>query len=250
MCCLELQSNRVEDGLSLVDLRCLTDVVDILDWADAIAPADQPALIAVDAPTIIINPTGMRLPDRLAHRHFGKYHAGCYPANLGRPFAERTTELGRSLEQRGFVHAPYITPQQPGRYQIEVFPHAAMIGLFGLERILKYKKGRLAERRIGLAQLRDRIFNDLPTQTPRLNLTETDWLDIPQTGKALKDLEDRLDSLICAYIAAYWWVWGTARNRVLGNLEEGYIVVPTGGEVEGAREMGSKGAGDETGCSV
>ena len=230
LCCLELQSNRVEDGLFLVDLRCLTDMADILNWVDAIAPADQPALIAVDAPTIITNPTGMRLPDRLAHRHFGKYHAGCYPANLGRPFAERTTGLGHSLEQRGFIHAPLITPQQPGRYQIEVFPHAAMIGLFGLERILKYKKGRLAERRVGLTQLRDLIFNDLPTQTPRLNLADADWLDIPNTGKALKDLEDRLDSLICAYIAAYWWVWGTARNRVLGDLEAGYIVVPIGGE--------------------
>ncbi|MGP1382258.1 MAG: DUF429 domain-containing protein [Thainema sp.] len=230
LCCLELQPNYVEDGLHLVDLRCLTDMADILAWVDEIAPASEPALIAVDAPTIIPNSTGMRRPDRLAHQHFGKYHAGCYPANLGRPFAERTTGLGHSLEQRGFVHAPRITRQQLGRYQIEVFPHAAMIGLFGLERILKYKKGRLAERKIGLTQLRDRIFNGLPTQTPKLNLTHTNWAKIPKTGKALKDLEDRLDSIICAYIAAYWWVWGLERNLVLGNLESGYIVVPTNTE--------------------
>lgn len=227
MCCLELKSARVEDGLDLVDLRCLTEMGEILAWIDAIAPPGQPAIIAVDAPTIITNPTGMRIPDRLAHRHFGKYHAGCYPANLGLPFAERTTGLGRSLEQRGFAHAPQLTPQQPGRYQIEVFPHAAMIGLFRLERILKYKKGRLADRRSGLAQLRDRILTDLPTQIPPLNPIGADWvLEIPTTGKALKDLEDRLDSLICAYIAAHWWFWGSDRNLVLGNLESGYIIVP------------------------
>lgn len=227
LCCLELDPDGLEEGLRLIDLRCLTEMADILAWIDAIAPAPEPALIAVDAPTIITNPIGMRLPDRLAHQHFGKYHAGCYPANLGLPFAERTTGFGRSLEQRGFRHAPDITPKQPGRYQIEVFPHAAMIGLFRLERILKYKKGRLAERREGLAQLCDRIFNDLPTQTPQLQLGDPAWANIPKTGKALKDLEDCLDSLICAYIAAHWWFWGSKRNLVLGDLNSGYIVVPT-----------------------
>ncbi|MCY7392409.1 MAG: hypothetical protein LH647_13285, partial [Leptolyngbyaceae cyanobacterium CAN_BIN12] len=42
----------------------------------------------------------------------------------------------------------------------------------------------------------------------------------------LKAVEDQLDSLICAYIAAHWWHWGTERNVVLGDRAEGYIVVP------------------------
>lgn len=51
---------------------------------------------AVDAPTIIPNATGMRLPDKLSHKHFGRYHAGCYPANLNRPFAQNTVAFGEA----------------------------------------------------------------------------------------------------------------------------------------------------------
>ncbi len=47
-----------------------------------------------------------------------------------------------------------------------------------------------------------------------------------QTGKELKAIEDRLDSLLCAYVAAYWWYWGEAKNMVLGNLDTGFIVIP------------------------
>ena len=59
----------------------------------------------------------------------------------------RTVEFGLSLEARGFTHAPVIVPKELGRYQIEVFPHPAIVHLFSLNRILKYKKCTLAERR-------------------------------------------------------------------------------------------------------
>jgi predicted RNase H-like nuclease len=224
LCCLAWDAEQ--QVLNLIDLQCYVALTDILTWIDQTAPAPEPALVAVDAPTLIPNQTGMRLPDRLTHQYFGKHHAGCYPANLSRPFADRTTGFGRSLEERGFAHAPNIAPQQPGRYQIEVFPHAAMIGLFQLDQILKYKKGRLAQRQAGLQQLRDRILTHLPQKTPRLHIAAEDIPRIPSKGKALKDVEDRLDSIICAYTAAYWWRWGEARNYVLGDRTSGYIIVP------------------------
>jgi predicted RNase H-like nuclease len=173
----------------------------------------------------------MRLCDRLTHKHFGRYHAGCYPANLGLAFAERTVGFGLSLEARGFSHAPTMKAQQPGRYQVEVFPHPATVELFRLERILKYKKGKLAERRVELARLLDYIVDCLPKLEPSLDLQDFQP-EIPFTGAALKDLEDRLDSLICAYVAAHWWYWGMERNWVLGSdvaaeaQVTGYIIVP------------------------
>jgi predicted RNase H-like nuclease len=51
-------------------------------------------------------------------------------------------------------------------------------------------------------------------------------LEIPTTGAALKATEDKLDSLICAYVAAYWWYWGEQRNLVLGDCTTGYIIIP------------------------
>lgn len=233
LCCLIWQNLQ----LQLLDLTRLTTIAEVLSWVDAWIEPGEPAIIAVDAPTLIANSTGMRLADRLAHKHFGRYHAGCYPANLGRPFAERTVAFGRSLEARGFMHAPTIVPQQLGRYQIEVFPHPAIVHLFGLDRILKYKKGRLADRRTELIRYRDYSLTVLPTLEPRISLinptSATALLaEVPQQGAALKALEDQLDSLICAYVAAHWWYWGATRNLVLGPETpescciEGYIVVP------------------------
>jgi predicted RNase H-like nuclease len=222
LCCLVWQDGQ----LHLQALHRELAIADILDWVDHHAPGSEAAMIAVDAPTLIPNQSGMRVPDRLAHQYFGRYHAGCYPANLGHTFAQRTVGFGLSLEQRGFVHAPVLTAQQPGRYQIEVFPHPAMVSLFGLDRILKYKKGTLAERRPELAKLRQYSLDRLPKLEPRLILSETALPEIPLKGLALKAVEDRLDSLICAYVAAHWWYWGLTRNWVLGDRDTGYIVVP------------------------
>jgi predicted RNase H-like nuclease len=186
-------------------------------------------MIAVDAPTLIPNATGSRLADKLTHKYFGKYHAGCYPANQNLPFAERTVNFGLELESRGFAHAPTIQPQKPGRYQIEVFPHPAIINLFNLERILKYKKGRLNERRLELIKLQNYILDILPTLTPSLltlRLCGSLSAEIPSTGPALKAAEDKLDSLICAYVAAHWWYWGEQHNIVLGDGNTGYIIIP------------------------
>ncbi|MEL6500965.1 MAG: DUF429 domain-containing protein [Cyanobacteria bacterium J06623_1] len=79
LCCLKWQN----DSLELIELTTILEVAEILAWIDHQAPDQTPALVAIDAPTIIPNQTGMRLPDKLTHKHFGRYHAGCYPANLG-----------------------------------------------------------------------------------------------------------------------------------------------------------------------
>jgi predicted RNase H-like nuclease len=230
LCCLEWQAGQLE----LLDLQRLTTTDDLLNWVDRWLPGDQHGGVAVDAPTLIPNETGMRLPDRLAHKYFGRYHAGCYPANLNSPFAKRTVAFGLSLEARGFHHAPTIAPQQPQRFQIESFPHPAIVHLFKLNRILKYKKGALAERRSELSRLRQYIYELLPLQEPALDVSQgkVSIPQIPQRGVDVKAVEDQLDSIICAYIAAHWWYWGLERNLVLGDREEGYIVVPGLGRVE------------------
>lgn len=222
LCYLQL----IDGKLEIQDLDRKEFIADILTWIDTCVTPQEPAIIAVDAPTLIPNATGSRLPDKLTHKYFGKYHAGCYPANLNLPFAERTVKFGLELESRGFAHAPTIEPQKPGRYQIEVFPHPAIVHLFNLERILKYKKGRLSDRRLELIKLYNYIIEILPFLQPPLDLAGSFLPEIPTTGAALKEVEDKLDSLICAYVAAYWWYWGEQRNLVLGDRTTGYIVIP------------------------
>jgi predicted RNase H-like nuclease len=225
VCALEWQNQQ----LVMVALdRCET-IPEILDWIQT--HAHQSTGIAVDAPTIITNPTGMRPCDRLTHVHFGKYDAGCYPANLGRPFAQRTIKFAEALLDWGFAHAPTIVPQSEGRWQIEVFPHPATVHLFGLGKIIKYKKGRLSDRCQGLTQLYTYIKHYLPQRYPPLAVSGLFLeLQVPPlaelTGKQLKSIEDKLDSIVCAYVCAHWWYWGLAKNVVLGDGQTGFIVVP------------------------
>lgn len=90
---------------------------------------------------------------------------------------------------------------------IETYPHPAHIELFGLTRILKYKKGRVEEKRKGLRQYID-LLRSLADQTPSLQAETVPFLtdDVEQLrGKKLKEREDLLDSLFCAYTAAYLW---------------------------------------------
>lgn len=207
--------------LRLEELDRIAEPQVLLEWIDDRA-AVGPALVAVDAPLIIPNESGMREPDRLAHRMWGRYHAGAYPANQRMPFAARTTSLSRELARRGFRHAASIEPLRPGRYQIECFPHAAIVQLFRLNRILKYKKGLRAERGHQLARLAELIALLAAFDPP---LDAACLPGIPPRG-SLKPVEDQLDALVCAYAGAYWWYWGAVRNDVLGTEELGYVVAP------------------------
>lgn len=212
-----------DDALRLISMERRTGLSAVLEFVDQHS-GYAPAMVAVDAPTVIPNATGMRDADKLMHRHFGRFHAGAYPANLGRPHAARTIELGNALVARGFQHSASMHARRPGRYQIEVHPHAATIELFDLPRILKYKRGRLAARKAELSRYRKLLLNGLPRLSPPV--LDLALPHIPPNGPALKELEDQMDGLLCAYIGAHWWYWGCERNLVCGDTQRGYIVVP------------------------
>jgi predicted RNase H-like nuclease len=211
-------------SLTLAGTQRLDSVEEVLEWVDA-ETRDRNALVAVDAPTIIKNAQGMRTVDRLMHRNFGKYHAGAYPANLGRPYAANTTRLGEELLQRKFAHADQIAHRKPGRFQIEVYPHAAIVELFDLPRIIKYKKGVIARRFEELTRYRNLILTRMPGLRPPLAISALPSFEL--SGPRMKIAEDQLDAVICAYIGAHWWFWGNEGNLVCGSVKEGgYIVVP------------------------
>jgi len=208
--------------LRLSSLELAADHGAVLAWVRAQA-GDGPALVAVDAPTIIRNPSGQRPAERLLNAAFRRYGLGCHPANLGRPFAARTNAFAAALEELGFRHAPRLEARSPGRFQIEVFPHAAIVSLFGLDYRLKYKKGTVPERVVQLRRLRGFLFTLAQADPPCLL---EDLPEVPSGGGARKDVEDRLDAVVCAYTAAHYWWWGSARNRTFGDAESGFLVVP------------------------
>lgn len=207
--------------LRLHNIERLEDIDDILSWIQDEAGTGN-AIAAVDAPLVIRNQTGIRPAERELNADFRRFHAGCHAANLGRPFAGNVIAFSRRLAALGFRHGASMNPRQPGRFQIEVHPHAATVSLFGLARIVKYKRGTREQRAKELRRLRRLSMLRLPALDPALS---SRLPAVPRTG-SIKPVEDQIDAVLCAYIGAHWWLWARERNRLYGNEESGYIVVP------------------------
>jgi predicted RNase H-like nuclease len=216
---------QTEGGLKLKSVDRIEGHSQVIEWV--VREAGRDSVVAVDAPLVIPNRTGIREAESELNRDFRRFHAGCHAANLGRPFAEKVVAFASALSGAGFRHGPDMNARATGRFQIEVHPHAASVSLFRLPRIVKYKRGLRAPRARGLGELREMLISGLGELDPPLvGLTLP---EVPSSGN-LKPAEDRIDAVLCAYIAAYWWFWGRERNRVYGTARGGYIVVPSPSE--------------------
>ena len=208
-------------GADLTDYDLLGDDAAIIEYI-AQHTGEGPAIVAVDAPLWVPNETGPRPGE-----------AGAHPANRRRLAFDgivRGEALVAALAARGFVHAPDVAAGVLVRQVIEVFPHPAMVALFGLDRTLKYKAKprrstdlRLSEWRRYQAYL-DALASADPPLHGQAALTAQDVAAL--RGRRLKDYEDQVDALMCAYIALYAFRWGTARCRSFGTFDGGYIFTP------------------------
>lgn len=182
--------------------------------------------IAIDASLIIKNTSGQRPCERELSQVYGARHAACHASNLSLYPDAASVQLAQQLQQRGYQHL-----QRSGRWQIECYPHPALIEIFKLPQRLKYKKGRVHERRRGqiiLAQLLESLC-DNPYLSLQLDDSVADWLS-PSViesirGQALKQHEDGLDALVCLYIAALYA--NGLEQRVFGDTQSGYVYVPS-----------------------
>jgi predicted RNase H-like nuclease len=219
-------------GGKLIDHALIGDDRSIVEYITRHA-GTGPAIVAVDAPLWVPNATGRRPGEAEIGRAFARYQAGAHPANRSRLAFDgvvRGEALVAALAEQDFVHAPEVAAGAPVRQVIEVFPHPAMVALFGLERTLKYKakprRGadlRLSEWRRYQAHLAALATADPPLHGQAALIAQ----DVAALrGRRLKEYEDQVDALMCAYIALYAFRWGGARCRTFGSFEGGYIFTP------------------------
>jgi predicted RNase H-like nuclease len=220
-----------ERGVQLSRLSSdITSMAGVVDFVVSHSMTDS--VVAVDASLVVNNSTGQRPCETMISKEFGRYHAGCHTTNTAKLYSDTGMKLVWELARRGFVHEFELSTAQGkrGRWLFEVYPHPAMIRLFGLDRIIPYKKGTVADRQRGLRQLRNHLYS-LAARQP--GFVETPMLDeflgrelTVLRGKDIKRYEDTLDALFCAYLAWHCWRWGLERNEMFGTLGDGYIVVP------------------------
>ena len=199
---------------------------EIAAWVAKHAPADSPAVIGIDAPLTVPNLTGSRPGDKALSAAYRRFQAGAYPANRrllsryndGTPRGE---VILAALATQGIAHTPNIPTRGAVRAAFEVYPHAALVGLFGLTRTLKYKRGSAVQKAAALRELA-RYMAKLSELEPSL----APFDPLPVDDMPHKQAEDCLDALLCAYFALYYWYWGAAKCRIFGEAAGGYIVAP------------------------
>ena len=183
--------------------------------------------VAIDAPLIIKNSKGSRPCESALSSKYSPKWAGCHPSNLTRYPNPSSVRLAKFLSAQGFRHMGKPTD---GPWQIECYPHPALIEIFGLERRLDYKKKAVESRRQGQIRLADLLLGltankHLSLQVHGTLLKFFDQKHIASLrGTSLKSNEDALDAVICLYLAGLYAL--NSPMQYFGDTKSGYIVVP------------------------
>lgn len=193
---------------------------------DALAPyVEGPCIVGIDAPLIVTNATGSRPAEQELGKDFHRYEAGAHPSNTGKPeFAGGVTRGATICRMLRLDMDPRSGRE---RRAIEVYPHPAMVVLFGLSKTLKYKSkpGRTLE------SMRGEMLT-LMNHVERLVPPDSAWrvlraqVETATTKADLGRAEDQVDAVVCAYVALFAHRW-PARVTTYGSFESGYIVTPT-----------------------
>ncbi len=211
-----------DTGRLTASARLRTDE-EIAGWIAA-----QPGRVvvaAVDAPLIVPNDTGQRVPERLIGQAYGGFGASAHTSNRTR-FPGGDTRAMRLAQRFGWAVDPRTPTGGDVGVCIEVYPHPALVGLFELPYRLDYKKGDDRGRAPGF-----RSFVQHLESIPELDLAGSPrWAHLKQVLAApgrgdLTRVEDELDAIVCAHLA---WLWHHRRSalEVYGTVDVGYIVAP------------------------
>lgn len=220
----------VDSGGDLVSVGAVRDDDEILAALQPYVCGD--CVVAFDAPLVVNNPTGQRPAETALNRDFRGFEAGTHPCNTGKPEFAHGPRGGRLAAALGLDPDP-CSPA--GRRAIEVYPHAATVALFRLERTLKYKAkpGRSVERlKSELLVLMDGLERLAQAPIPLRVTAHDGWVALRAAVAAaqrkceLRRAEDPIDAVVCAYVALYAQRC-PAEVTIYGDVDSGCIVTPT-----------------------
>jgi hypothetical protein len=138
------------------------------------------SVVAIDAPVLVPNATGMRASEREVSRSYGRWHVAANASSASLPWLGGR-DLGERLERAGLVLDDGVRPVPEGRSSyFECYPYTTLVGAAELgydERRPRYKRPdttlpREARREARAAACDDllRRLDSLATATPALRL--------------------------------------------------------------------------------
>jgi predicted RNase H-like nuclease len=224
----------IDDSGTVLDAGWARGIDQVVEWL--VAHSTPGDVIAIDAPLVVENATGIRKCEREVAQRYGQWQVYANPSNLGRPWFGGVT-LRKRLEALGFVYTDGRTPPHPDQMQFfECYPYTTLVGApeFGYEiERPRYKRFNSAlpnpaARRDFRATECDELLQRMSRLTdasPALNLRSHPVTAIllnersPLVDAAYKHREDLLDAALCAWTAALWAQFGLARCQILGELD-------------------------------
>jgi len=202
----------------------------VVEWLIGTAQAGD--VIAIDAPLVVTNETGMRECEREVAQRYGRWGVAANSTNLGRAWFGGVT-LRDALESAGFVYTSGDSAAPDAITFFECYPYTALVGAaeFGYDAERpRYKRLNpalpdvTAKREFRAKECDEllRRMRALASATPALDLgshpTSAELLAEPSPllDVPYKHREDLLDAALCAWTAALWHQFGDDRCQVLG----------------------------------
>ncbi|BDZ47941.1 hypothetical protein GCM10025867_01820 [Frondihabitans sucicola] len=200
---------------------------------DAAGPGG--AAVAIDAPLVVPNATGMRESEKQVGRAYGRWRVSANASNQALKWLGGVTLRDR-LEGAGFrVVSGVDDPAPLDRVMFECYPYTTLVGVEELgydDERPRYKRlprgAAPAAARAARALATDELVRRLrrledfdPPLFLGSNPVTQQLLDAPAplAGPAHKHREDLIDAAICAWTAALWQRHGCARVQILGRKE-------------------------------
>ncbi|MEA1917788.1 MAG: DUF429 domain-containing protein [Campylobacterota bacterium] len=165
------------------------DTIETLEDIALLIKKYPDAKVGVDAPLKIENESGNREIEKLFLRDYSSKKLGIYPVN--RKLLQNSLGVIRSESLVKMI------PQKLGVNLFEVYPHVTILECFH-GKVLPYKRKKGRDVKFIKEQLS--TLQEYLTKSLRGNFA----VDISSLkGKALKNHEDKLDAIVCAYTLEY-----------------------------------------------
>jgi predicted RNase H-like nuclease len=148
---------------------------------------NTPDMIGVDAALEVKNETGNRIIENQILKEYAKYKLGVYPINkniMDKLYGgNRAEELFAKLDNYKLRENLF-----------EVYTHATILRCFTKDRVLPYKrkKGRTTPFIKEQLEILQNYLDEVVEGIEPYNISES-------KSKDLKEIEDKLDSIVCAY---------------------------------------------------
>lgn len=201
-----------------------------VEWVESQSATDT--MLFVDAPLLVTNTDGQRPAERQVGQRYGRWWVSANSTNMGSP-RQAGVRLIEQLAQFGWSYDDGCDgPPSTGRRVSECYPYTAIVGAAELGYEDKRPMYKRAPKKMKAAEawpLRTAACDELIGRVaalahaqPPLDLRshpETAALvgtPSPSVASAYKKREDLLDAAICAWTAALWHRFGSARCQVLG----------------------------------